>query len=478
MSHNYRLNFDAPSERGYRLHKLEVHNWGAFDGQVFCVRPEGKSTLLIGQNGSGKSTLVDALLTLLVRPGVRNFNVAAGAKKKERDEKSYLRGAYDRGSDDSGQGIEVKYLRPEGKHYTVILAWFKNDDLDKSFTLAQLLYLASDQSVEKIYCLAEGERSIAADFSDLGASDTFLKRLRSQGWRATRTFTEFEAWFLRQTHARPKAMEVFNQTVAVKDIQKLNEFIREHMLEAKDWNAKVEELLAHFTELSEAHASLVRARDQQKLLVPVAEQGAAYRQQAEELRRAEGMLAAIDLYFAQQTIALFTPVLETWRGELARTQRTKKTWANNKRQPASRFGNCATKSNTPAEPACRQFRGSLKPSASTPNGNAKSPSGLRKHSPRSTSKTRSTRKRSSPKFRSGSPGCKRNSRRPWRNTKPNRNWQSWPEASYAKNSPSRKPSSKVCCSVARTFRSGVWRSERRCARSSACKKSSCRSRRN
>src|SRR5580698_4832610 len=82
--------------RGFRLHKLEVYNWGTFDspgGEVHTVRPEGQTTLLIGQNGSGKSTLVDALLTLLVRPGVRNFNVAAGAKKRERDERTYIKGA-------------------------------------------------------------------------------------------------------------------------------------------------------------------------------------------------------------------------------------------------------------------------------------------------------------------------------------------------------------------------------------------------
>src|ERR1700754_3816002 len=96
--------------KGYRLHKLEVFNWGTFDGQVYSVQPTGKSALLIGQNGSGKSTLVDALLTLLVKPGVRNFNVAAGAKKRERDERSYVLGAYDRGSDDDGVGIRIKYL--------------------------------------------------------------------------------------------------------------------------------------------------------------------------------------------------------------------------------------------------------------------------------------------------------------------------------------------------------------------------------
>ncbi len=70
-----------PPLPGYRLAKLEVYNWGTFDGAVYSVQPRGQTTLLIGENGSGKSTLVDAMLTLLVRPQTRNYNVAAGATK-------------------------------------------------------------------------------------------------------------------------------------------------------------------------------------------------------------------------------------------------------------------------------------------------------------------------------------------------------------------------------------------------------------
>src|SRR5436190_551727 len=84
---------------GYRLHRIEVFNWGTFDGVVHSLVLDGQTTLLVGQNGAGKSTLVDALLTLLVRPGkTRNYNLAAGANKTERTEKSYILGAYDRRS--------------------------------------------------------------------------------------------------------------------------------------------------------------------------------------------------------------------------------------------------------------------------------------------------------------------------------------------------------------------------------------------
>lgn len=310
------LPFADSETKGFRLHKVELWNWGTFDAHVFTVRPNGQSALLIGQNGSGKSTLVDALLTLLVRPGVRNFNVAAGAKKRERDERSYLLGAYDRTCDDDGQGIHVKYLREKGGHYSVILACFRNDDLGKVFTLAQVLYLTADFSVDKVYCFADDERSIQNDFGQLESMEGMLKVLKSRGMRATRTFQEFEGWFNKVTRVKPKAMEVFNQTVAVKDIQRLNDFIRDHMLESHDWGEKVDRLLAHFTQLSEAHDSLVRVRQQKEHLEPIARIGAEYRHHADSLQRAERLLTASAAYFSQKTIDLFMPAVEHKKQEL------------------------------------------------------------------------------------------------------------------------------------------------------------------
>src|SRR4051794_21429867 len=169
----------APGHNGFRLHKLEVYNWGTFDsmrGAVHTVRPAGDTALLIGQNGSGKSTLVDALLTLLVRPGVRNYNVAAGAHKQERDERTYIRGAYGRFSRGEDNRAEVQFLRPGSSHYSALLACFRNENAGSAFTLAILLYLNSEGRAEKVYCFSQGERSIAADCAGLASTE----RLRQQ----------------------------------------------------------------------------------------------------------------------------------------------------------------------------------------------------------------------------------------------------------------------------------------------------------
>src|SRR5689334_17329487 len=79
---------------GYRLHHLEVFNWGTFDQRVWRLTPTGETSLLTGDIGSGKSTLVDALTTLLLPANKIAYNKAAGAEARERTLRSYVEGHY------------------------------------------------------------------------------------------------------------------------------------------------------------------------------------------------------------------------------------------------------------------------------------------------------------------------------------------------------------------------------------------------
>jgi len=103
--------------------------------------------------------------------------------------------------------------------------------------------------VEKVYCLSEDERSIQDDFSGLESTEGILKTLRSRGLRVTKSFQEFEGWFIKLTRVKPKAMQVFNQTVAVKDIQRLNDFYPRPHARAVRLGEKVDRLVSHFTQL-------------------------------------------------------------------------------------------------------------------------------------------------------------------------------------------------------------------------------------
>ena len=304
-----------PPLPGFRLAKLEVYNWGTFDGAVYSVQPRGQTTLLIGENGSGKSTLVDAMLTLLVRPQTRNYNVAAGATKNERDERTYIRGAYDRTLGESGRP-QVQYLRSGRNQYTVILACFENAGSAKSFTVCQVLYLDAENAVEKVYAFADSERAIVKDLGDLTSSTGMARQLRDRGFKTTSSYKEYFGWLQKATGFRPKAMDIFNQTVAVKDVQRLDLFIRQHMLERKPWNERVGQLLRHFNELSESHRMLVRIRQQDELLRPVVAEGKRYEERSAEVVQARRRLDATQLYFAREQARLLEPLCAKWQEQI------------------------------------------------------------------------------------------------------------------------------------------------------------------
>lgn len=318
------LLFDVRPERpGYRLHRLEMLNWGTFDstsGQVYCIEPEGRTALLVGQNGSGKSTLVDAMLTLLVPSNIRNYNVAAGARKTERNEKSYIRGAYDRSSDDA-QNTFVKYLRPTGGHLTAIAAVFRDEQLDRAFTVCQVLFLKADGTPDKVFAIVDEAHELTNDLSGVRSSDAIRGHLNECGYQTTKTFLEYDGWMVKRTQMRGKAMDMFNQTVAVKDIQSLNDFIRKHMLEAHDWREKVQRLLTHFNDLSIAHQELVRAQRAEELLTPVEKLGQKYRERATELDASQRQLHASDAFFSTEIVRLFTPEVARCEEERAATIR-------------------------------------------------------------------------------------------------------------------------------------------------------------
>ncbi len=299
-------------QMGYRLSKIELYNWGTFDGAVHGFHPRGEWGLLVGENGTGKSTVVDALLTLLVRPNTRKYNFASGAAKTERDERTYIQGAYDKTIGPNGTP-QLKYLRPGNKHYSALLACFENVESGKTFTVCQILHLDSNNKRKSFYAMDDQhERGISEDLGNITESSSVLTTLKSRGFKATESYTQYFEWLRRKTSCRPKAMDMFNQAAWVKDVQQLDSFVREQMLEKKPWDDKVSQLLKHFAELSEAHRALVIVRDQAKMLGPIMESGDRYHAAFSQLRDAKEQLAATSLYFSFATRRLLEPMCREW----------------------------------------------------------------------------------------------------------------------------------------------------------------------
>jgi uncharacterized protein YPO0396 len=198
------LDFTADeSLSGFRLQRLEVFNWGTFDGRVWTLRAEGRNALLTGDIGSGKSTLVDAVTTLLVPAHRVAYNKAAGADARERTLRSYVLGHYKAArSDLGGAGRPVALRGPNS--YSVILAVFHNAGYDQTVTLAQVFWLKDPAGQPlRLYAVAEKALSIAGDFADFGTDIVKLrKRLRAANVVVDDSFPPYGALFAVRRHRR------------------------------------------------------------------------------------------------------------------------------------------------------------------------------------------------------------------------------------------------------------------------------------
>ena len=297
------LNMDFAADEtlsGFRLQRLEVFNWGTFDSRVWALNLEGKNALLTGDIGSGKSTLVDAVTTLLVPAHRIAYNKAAGAENKERSLRSYVLGHYKSERNDISGSAKPVALR-EHNNYSVILGEFHNAGYDQTVTLAQVFWMKEAQGQPaRFYVGAERGMSIATDFANFGSDITALrKKLRASGAEIFDSFPPYGAWFRRRFGIEnEQALELFHQTVSMKSVGNLTDFVRSHMLEAFEVAPRITALIGHFDDLNRAHEAVLKAKHQVQQLTPLmqdCDRHAEISLRSEELR---GCREALRTYYA------------------------------------------------------------------------------------------------------------------------------------------------------------------------------------
>jgi uncharacterized protein YPO0396 len=274
---------------GFRLHQLEVFNWGTFDARVWTLNPGGMNALLTGDIGSGKSTLVDAVTTLLVPAHRIAYNKAAGADVKERTLRSYVLGHYKSERNETSGAAKPVALRDHNS-YSVILGRFHNAGYDQTVTLAQVFWMKDAHGQPaRLFVGAERALSIAADFANFGPDIAGLrKKLRGLGAEMFDSFPPYGAWFRRRFGIEnEQALELFHQTVSMKSVGNLTDFVRSHMLEPFDVAPRIAALIGHFDDLNRAHEAVLKAKRQMERLTPLVddcERHTSLVQQVEALR--------------------------------------------------------------------------------------------------------------------------------------------------------------------------------------------------
>lgn len=315
MNQPDQLDFSAgQAQAGFRLHRLEVYNWGTFDRRVWSLLPHGDNALLTGDIGSGKSTLVDAVTTLLVPAHRIAYNKAAGAEARERTLRSYVLGHYKSERTDSGLAAKPVALRDHNA-YSVILGVFRNAGFDQTVTLAQVFWLKDAQGQPaRCFVASDGALTIAQDFAGFGSDINDLKkRLRARrGIELYDSFPPYGAWFRRRFGIEnEQAMELFHQTVSMKSVGNLTDFVREHMLEAFDVDTRITALIQHFDDLNRAHAAVLKAKDQVARLQPLVADCARHAELSVQVEDLRGARDALKAWFAGMKAGLLEKRLVT-----------------------------------------------------------------------------------------------------------------------------------------------------------------------
>jgi len=298
---------ESDATAGFRLHVFEVLNWGTFHRQVWPIPATGGNGLLTGDIGSGKSTLVDGLSTLLVPPQQLVYNKAAGAETRERDLRSYVLGYYK--SEKNAETLEASSVALRDRNsFSVLCAVFFNAGYRLSVTLAVVLWLPDKgRPPERFYIVADEALHIKDDFTGFGKDIRDLKKRlkKRKKIQLFDSFSKYSAVFMRRMGIESRqALRLFFQTVSMKSVGNLTEFVRRHMLEAPPVRDRIDDLCRQFEDLNKAHGAVLRARDQVERLGPLVDKCKNHGELDTNIDRHRRYREVLHAFFAEKKIGL------------------------------------------------------------------------------------------------------------------------------------------------------------------------------
>lgn len=273
----------TPHPGQWRLDRVELVNWGTFDG-FHAVDVARRGFLLTGHSGSGKSSLVDAVAAVLTPRGRLRFNAAAadlGSRAQDRTMASYVRGAWSRQTDESSGEVVSRYLRPGATWSGILLRYADGTDrepvhLIKLFHMRRSATTAAE--VSELHVLTAVPVGLLEP-QPFAANGLEMRRVKAAYPDATVTerHAVFAARFQRVLGIEgDNALELLHRTQAAKNLGSLDELFRGYMLDEPEAFRIAQTAVEQFAELSQAHASVVEARAQVEHLTPLVALSEAY----------------------------------------------------------------------------------------------------------------------------------------------------------------------------------------------------------
>lgn len=297
-------------EASYRLHSIDVFNWGPFHGRHRCaIDPYG--TAIIGPTGSGKTTIVDALMTLLAP--FPKYNLAStGGHESDRDLISYIRGV----SGVENAQAENSHVARAGKTLTGLAATYSNGS--HTVTLGGLLWVDGSSDA------ADDLKRFWFFTTDIPDPLDTLLTLHHEGGKAAltrhvrdtaglRSFTSKKDYL---AHVRgffdvgENAFSLLNRAAGLKQINSIDQIFRELVLDDRSAFERAAEVAREFDTLHGIYEELQTARKQRDSLLPVRQGKIEWEKATDELITRRRLKDILPVWFAEAAVRLWQAEVE------------------------------------------------------------------------------------------------------------------------------------------------------------------------
>jgi uncharacterized protein YPO0396 len=256
----------------FHLSRLQVINWGVFDGYHTISFSEG-GALIAGASGSGKSSLLDAISLGFLPFNRRNFNAsgdnsAAGSSAGRRTVDKYVRGAWGQRSD--GSASKVMYLRGDGTAWSAVAVTYTSNS-GRTITGLVLKWLTGESRSDSSsrFVLADGDRDIEDVCNRWAAGRFDSGAFKDDDWRFS---TKVESQYLAQLYATigirasDAAQQLLGKAKSLKSVGGLEQFVREFMLDEPGSLTRLPEALKQIDPLVDARELLAVVQRKRKIL--------------------------------------------------------------------------------------------------------------------------------------------------------------------------------------------------------------------
>ena len=275
--------------QGWRIARLQVVNWGGFDGW-HDLSFDDAGTILTGGSGAGKSTLLDAYIALMMSARVPFNNASNSGRGRARGDGQRSVLTYVRGKIDStvvdGEIVD-RTLRGSANAWGAVAVTFERsrpDGLDDVFTAARLWHVPrgarSMDDVRARLVTSDGLLDLRSAEADAPNQFTNLRSIYGTGLTVHPQPGSFTARLYQRLHIGnadngDKAMSLLASVQAGRSVHDVVGLYRELVLEEPATFAAAQAAVDHFGALQAAHEAMVEAENQQTTLAPIREAHAA-----------------------------------------------------------------------------------------------------------------------------------------------------------------------------------------------------------